>query len=166
MAEPFLGEIRSFSFDQVPSGWAVCAGQLLAVSQNQALFSLLGIAYGGDGMRTFALPDLRGRTPVHPGNGTDWAQQGGEETHALTAAEMAAHSHTPLAGSDGAPLGTPAGHTWGTTPNVNLYDANANGTMAPSAIAPSGGGQGHNNMQPYLVMSYCIATTGIYPIKD
>lgn len=166
MAEPFLGEIRSFSFSYAPTGWALCAGQTLPINQNQALFSLLGTAYGGDGVSTFALPDLRGRTPVHLGNGVTQGQSSGEEAHTLTAAEMPGHTHAAVGGAGGPVLGAPQGHTWGTTANTNLYATSANGVMAPSAIGSAGASQAHSNMQPYQVLNYCIALAGIYPTRD
>lgn len=166
MAEPFLGEIRSFSFTYAPTGWAVCAGQLLPINQNQALFALLGTAFGGDGVSTFGLPDLRGRTPVHVGNGVAQGQKAGEEAHVLTPAEMPMHTHTAIAGTGGEVIGTPQGNTWGTTANTNLYETSANGTMAASAIGASGSSQAHNNMQPYRVMNYCIALAGIFPTRN
>lgn len=166
MAEPFLGEIRLYPYGFTPAGWAACNGQTLPINSNQALFSILGIMYGGDGVTNFALPDLRGRVPVHVGNGITQGQKSGEEAHALTVAEMPAHTHTAMAGTGGQVLGTPQGNTWGTNPNGNIYDAHGNGTMGQTAIADAGAGQGHSNMQPYLALNYCIATIGLYPTKD
>jgi len=166
MAEPFIGEIRNFSFPFPPQGWALCAGQTMAINQNQVLFSILGTTYGGDGVTTFKLPNLCGRTPVHPGNGVNPGQAAGEEAHVLTVGEMPAHNHTPLSGSGGPVLGTPQGNTWGTIPEGTLYAGNADSTMHPSAITAAGGGQGHSNMQPYLATNYCIAITGIYPSRN
>lgn len=157
-----LGEIRIFPVGFAPSGWAVCDGRLLDIKDNKMLFSVLGTAYGGDGVTTFGLPDLRGRTQVHPGNGVNLGQKGGEEAHTLSAAEMPAHTHTPFSGSGGAVLGNPQGNTWGTIPNGTLYADNADKEMAPTAIAAAGAGLAHDNMQPYLVLNYCIAIDEFY----
>ncbi len=164
MAEPFLGEIRLVAFSFAPQGWALCNGQLLPIMQNQALYALLGTAYGGDGQRTFALPDLRGRAPVHIGNGITWGEVNGEEAHTLTVAEMPAHAHTAV-GGDAADATSPVNNYWATTPD-NAYGNSPNGQMHPSAIQSTGGGQAHENMQPYLVLNFIIALQGIFPSRN
>jgi len=166
MAEPFLGEIRLFSWGIVPQGWAQCNGQLLQVTQNQALFTLLGNKFGGDGKTTFALPNLQGRVPVHPDGGTvSYAQAGGEALHTLTVSEMPNHTHQATGGSDGT-QSNPVGQTWGTISTRTQYIATTNGAMGDSALQAAGGSQAHENRQPYLALNYCIATLGIYPPKN
>lgn len=169
MATPFIGEIKIFSFDYPPKGWAACSGQLLSIAQNQALFSILGTTYGGDGRTTFGLPDLRGRVPIHfgsPSYGGSVAlgQKGGEENHTLIVGEMPSHSHTP-AGSNAAPnANTPVGNFWAQAGNG--YSTTANGTMAANAVGNNGGGAGHENRSPYLALTVCIALTGIFPPRN
>lgn len=163
MAEPFLSEIRMFSFNFPPRGWAFCNGQLLPINQNQALFSLLGTTFGGNGQTTFALPDLRGRTPIHVGNGFTEGERGGQENHTVTIAEMPAHSHTPRGSSAAADQGSPVNNTWATVAE-NPYSSQApNVTLNPAATSNVGGSQPHANLSPYLVISFCIALQGIYP---
>lgn len=164
MSEPFLGQITLFPFGFAPQGWAFCNGQLLSISQNQALYSLLGTTYGGDGITTFALPDLRGRTPVHRGNGVMLGQSAGEENHTLTMPEMPLHTHTVSAGGT-ATSAAPANNVWGTA-TVNLYGASLNVSMNSAAITAAGGSQAHPNMEPYLTLNFCIALTGIYPSRN
>lgn len=164
MSEPFLGEIRLFSFPIAPQGWAFCNGQLLMIQQYQALYSLLGTTYGGDGRTTFALPDLRGRTPVHLGNGVTRGQSAGAEICALSVGEMPAHTHVAMAGSS-AVSEKPADHVWG-QPAANFYGDAPNASMLTAAIAPAGGGQAHLNMQPYCTLNFCIALTGYYPPRN
>lgn len=169
MAEPYLGEVRFFAFATVPKGWATCDGQLLAIAQNQALFSILGVAYGGDGKVNFALPNLQGRVPVHWGQsatGAGSVQLGdskGEATHTLLSTEMPLHNHV-LMGNDTPTAKTPAGNVW--SGFNNLYATTPNTVMAPTALATAGGGQPHSNLQPYLVGSYCIALIGVYPSRN
>jgi len=174
MADQFLGEIRIMGFNFAPTGWALCNGQLMPISQNTALFSLLGTTYGGDGRSTFALPNLQGSAPLQAGQGPglslrDLGESGGESAVTLLAAEMPAHNHTVACFNGAGSLTSPA-------PNVaaaatvgrqseNRYSASA-GTaplMHPQAVAASGGGQPHNNMPPYLALNYCIALQGIFP---
>lgn len=165
MSEPFLGEIRLFSFDFCPRGWAACDGQLLPINQNQALFSLLGTQYGGDGQTNFALPDLQGRASVHRGSEVQQGESGGEEVHTLSIPEMAAHTHRAQGVTARGTQGTPAGNLWASSrpkPYANMADS----AMAPGTIAVTGGGEPHPNMQPYLVLRYCIALQGIFPSRD
>ncbi|SFE47478.1 Microcystin-dependent protein [Paenibacillus catalpae] len=165
MAEPFLGEVRVFPFGFAPKGWAQCNGQLLSIAQNQALFSLLGTFYGGDGVTTFALPNLQGRVPIHFSNNHPLGQVGGEEVHTLTINEMPQHTHQATGATD-ATDNDAAGKTWGTSPNVTPYSTVSNAPMSPNAIASAGGSQAHENRQPYTVVNYCIALNGIYPSRN
>ncbi len=173
MATPFIGEIRMFGFDFPPRGWATCAGQLLAISQNQALFSLLGTTYGGNGQTTFALPDLRGRAPVHHGQGPGLAplalgERAGEEHHTLIASELPQHTH--LVQVAGAPTtGTPAGNTVLAAPTDSHLFRSGSGSstnLAPSALAVAGSTQPHPNMQPYVVVNISIALQGVFPSRN
>lgn len=173
--DPFLAEIRIFPFNFAPTGWAFCDGQLMAISQNTALFSLLGTTYGGDGKSTFGLPDLQGRVPMHPEQGLglslhDLGENGGAETVTLLEAEMPSHNHL-LQGTAQNALQTVPGpnnllaHSNGAfayqeTTNTNLVE------MSSNAIAPDGGNQPHNNMQPYLTLNFCIALQGIFPPRQ
>ena len=166
MADPFLSEIRLFSFDFAPRGWALCDGQLLPINQNQALFALLGTRYGGNGQTTFALPDLRSRVPIHVGSGHTLGEVGGEQAHTLTGNEMPAHSHA-MHGSTASSGGSdnPTDRFLGSA--SNLYHAPAAlQAMNPGTIAGTGGGQPHENMQPYLVLLFCIALQGIFPTRN
>jgi len=165
MAEPFLGELRIMSFDFPPRGWAFCNGQLLPINQNQALFSLLGTTFGGDGRVNFALPDLRTRVPIHDGNGHTLGEKGGEQAHTLAIAEMPQHTHALNASTAVAAANTgPGGNYLGQSSGVFLYASAANlATMAPNAIGSVGGSQPHTNMQPFLALNFCIALQGIFP---
>jgi microcystin-dependent protein len=165
MAEPFLSEIRIMSFAFAPKGWALSDGQLLPINQNQALFSLLGTTFGGDGRVNFALPDLRTRVPIHVGSGHTLGERGGEQAHTLSIAELPTHTHTFQATSVGADLPVPTGALLATAATTDpLYgDANALVAMGPASIANVGGSQAHLNMQPFLVLSFCIALQGIFP---
>jgi microcystin-dependent protein len=168
MAEPFVGEIRLFAFGMVPQGWLPCEGQTLPIQQNQVLFSLLGTMYGGNGMTTFQLPDLRGRVPLGMGQSNygqifQQAQAAGEIAHTLVAGEIPVHTHTVQASSTTGALSTLQGNYWAGAMN---YAPTANGQMAGDAITPSGGNQPHQNMQPYSAVSFCIATAGIYPSRN
>ncbi len=165
MAEPFIGEIRTFSFGTIPQNWAACNGQLLSINQYQALFSLLGTTYGGDGRSTFALPNLQGRLPVHRGNGIAIGQAGGEETHTLTTNEVPLHTHTALASSDPAAAGSPAGAFWADGAKA-VYAATADTAMAAGALSPSGASAPHDNQSPHLVVNFCIALAGLYPSRS
>ena len=163
MAEPFLSEIRIFSFSFAPKGWALCNGQLLPINQNQALFSLLGTTYGGDGRVNFGLPNLQGRTPIHSGNGHTLGERGGEQAHTLSIGEIPTHVHG-LAASSAATGGNsdPTGRFLGGGNNV--YHASANlTTLTPGSLTNTGGSQVHLNMQPFLVLNFSIALLGIFP---
>lgn len=165
MAEPFLSEVRIMSFVFAPKGWALCNGQLLPINQNQALFSLLGTTFGGDGRVNFALPDLRARVPIHVGSGHTLGERGGEQAHTLSIAEIPTHTHTLNTTSIPATAGTPATNLLlsGSTPQ-QVYGPPTNlVAMDPAAIAPVGGSQAHLNMQPFLTLSFCIALQGIFP---
>lgn len=168
MSEPFLAEVRIVAFDFAPRGWAFCDGQILPISQNQSLYSLLGTTYGGDGRTSFALPDLRGRVPIHVGssNGSihQLGQKGGEETHTLNAAEMANHDHALQGSNVEATSGDPTGRVLANT-GVNVYGA-ANNLTGMAGILNVGGGQAHNNMMPYLAVRFCIALQGLFPSRN
>jgi microcystin-dependent protein len=163
VAEPFLSEIRLMSFDFAPKGWAMCNGQLLPINQNQALFALLGTTYGGNGQTTFALPDLRGRVPMHVGDGHTLGEQGGEQAHTLTIPELPAHRHGVNASSS-ATGGTssPNGNYLGGGNNV-YGTGGPRTTMLPGTVTSTGGSQAHLNMQPFLSLTFCIALQGIFP---
>ena len=167
MADPFVAEIRIFPFNFAPKGWAWCDGQLLPLSQNTALFSLLGTTYGGNGKSNFALPDLQGRAPMHPGQGPglslhDLGETGGSETVTLLESEIPAHSHNLVAMEDDGSFFTPVG-MYLAAGNSMYINQNPNTTMAPEALAPAGGDQPHNNMMPYLTFYFCIALQGVFP---
>lgn len=171
MADPFVAEIRIFPFNFAPKGWAFCDGQLMPLSQNTALFSLLGTTYGGNGKSNFALPDLQGRAPMHPGQGPglslhDLGETGGNDTVTLIESEIPSHSHS--LGAQSTPLGgsaIPAGNVLSRPASGNLY-ATTNPQLVPmssQALATAGGNQPHNNMQPYLTFYFCIALQGVFP---
>ena len=164
MAEPFLSEIRIMSFVFAPKGWALCNGQLLPINQNQGLFSLLGTTFGGDGRVNFALPDLRSRTPIHVGSGHTLGERGGEPAHTLSIAELPEHVHV-LNGTSNTSVNTPANTTvLAKSAPQSLYGSAASlVAMDPGSIANVGGSQAHLNMQPFLVLSFCIALQGIFP---
>jgi microcystin-dependent protein len=166
MSTPFLGEVKIFSFSFPPKGWAFCNGQLLAINQNQALFALLGTQYGGNGQTNFALPNLQSRVPIHFGTGFNQGQAGGEEAHTLTGSEMPQHNHllsvsnaaasTPIATSNALGLGS-----------SNVYATPGTLTaMAATTVTAQGGSQPHPNLQPYLVLNFCIALQGIFPSRN
>jgi microcystin-dependent protein len=163
--EPFLGEIRLFSFTFAPKGWAMCNGQLLPINQNQALFSILGTTYGGDGRQTFALPNLQGRVAIHQGNGIVEGQVGGSQSVTL-ASNQINHTH-PMAANATPNSFVAAGNFPASAPNGSaLYGPTANTSMNPAILSPVGGSQPHNNLQPYLVVVYCIAIFGIFPSRN
>jgi microcystin-dependent protein len=164
MAEPFLSEIRIMSFGFAPKGWALCNGQLLPINQNQALFSLLGTTYGGDGRVNFALPDLRGNVPIHMGQGFTLGNKGGEQAHTLSQSEMPQHPHFMNAVDASGTLGNPKGNLLGQVANAYSGNVSTNlTTLSPPTVANAGGSQAHLNMQPFLVLSFCIALQGIFP---
>lgn len=163
MAEPFLSEIRIFSFVFAPKGWALCNGQLLPINQNQALFSLLGTTFGGDGRVNFALPDLRSRTPIHVGGGHTLGEKGGEQAHTLSISELPLHTHVANGVGVAADTNTPANTTLLGIVNDAYGDPANLQAMAASEITNVGGSQAHLNMQPFLVLSFGIALQGIFP---
>ncbi len=171
MSEPFLAEIRIVGFNFAPRGWAFCDGQILPINQNQSLYSLLGTTYGGDGRTSFALPDLRGRTPMHVGssNGTfhQQGQKSGEETHTLSTAEMPNHDHQLIGTNDGTNLSDqPDGAVFARAAG-NLYASFGSAvTLHNSSVANVGGGQAHNNMQPTIAVNFCIALQGLFPSRN
>jgi len=167
MADPFLGEIRLFGFNFAPRSWAFCNGQLLPINQNQALFSLLGTTYGGDGRTTFALPNLQGRVPIHFGSGHPLGQIGGEQAHALTSAEIPAHTHAIMASPSAGTQNVPANDMVLSQRAAEIYHAPSN--LSPTiagTLANVGSNQGHENMQPYLVINFSIALQGIFPSRN
>jgi microcystin-dependent protein len=180
MSTPFMGQIEIFSFNFAPKGWALCNGQLLPINQNQALFALLGTMYGGDGRVNFGLPDLRSRIPVSMGPQNILGTRAGQESHTLIMGEMAQHTHTlngdnsstNVVNTPGAAGSTVLGKTAGAiTPSgtftVNMYTANnPSNTLSPAVISNNGGSQAHNNLQPYLVLNFCIALQGIFPSQN
>jgi len=169
--EPFLGQLMITPYNFAPRGWAMCNGQLLPINENTALFALLGTFYGGDGIRTFALPDLRGRAPIGFGQGPglssyDIGQQGGEEQVTLTISQIPNHTHTAMAAASVANTGSPAGAYWA-MPRALLYSSSApNVDMNANALASTGGGQPHDNRKPFLVVNYVIALQGIFPSRN
>jgi microcystin-dependent protein len=164
MAEPFLSEIRIMSFGFPPKGWALCDGQLLPINQNQALFSLLGTTYGGDGRVNFGLPDLQGRTPIHMGSGHTLGERGGEQGHTLSISEIPTHVHTAQASSTAGDGPAPGGQLLAPGQATQLYGGAANLTsLQPSTVGNVGGSQAHLNMQPFLVLNFSIALQGIFP---
>jgi microcystin-dependent protein len=176
MAEPFLSEIRIFSFGFPPKGWALCNGQLLPINQNQALFALLGTTYGGNGQTNFALPDLRGRSQIHNGNGHTLGETGGQEAVTITTQTMPTHFHNNLAnpntnnavigGSANATLASPVGNFWANSGKSGYTTSPSNALMGAGTVSNVGGSQPHNNMSPFLVLSFCIALQGIFPSQN
>ena len=163
MSEPFLGELRLFGFGFAPRRWALCNGAPLAIAQNQALFSLLGTTYGGNGQTTFALPDLRGRTPIHVGEGVVQGQVLGKEFHTVTVNELPEHVHVMHASAAPADQALPATLAAG----ANLYrDGSPTVALHPQTVGSRGGGQPHENRQPFLVLNWCIALAGVFPSQN
>jgi microcystin-dependent protein len=172
MADPFVAEIRIFPFNFPPRGWAFCDGQLMPISQNTALFSLLGTTYGGDGRSTFALPNLQGSAPMHPGQGPglslhDLGESGGSDAVTLLESEIPSHSHAMVASMSDGLFTQPAGQQFAQGVGVNIWGTSGpNTTLADSALAPAGEGLPHNNMQPYLTLSFNIALQGVFPPRS
>ena len=163
MAQPYVGEIRMFAGNFAPAGWMFCEGQLLPISENETLFQLIGTTYGGDGESTFALPDLRGRIPIHQGNGFILAETGGAEEITLTTQQMPVHNHALLASTDAGTEENPSGNLTG-QPTASIYgDEPPYNAMAPQAVGPVGGSQPHTNFQPYLCVDFIISLFGIFP---
>ncbi len=166
MAEPFLGELKIVPFNFAPQGWAMCNGQFLPINQNQALFSILGTTYGGNGQTTFALPDLRGRAPCHMGQGLILGQAGGQEFHTVTQSEMPLHTHFAQGSTNTGNSQTGAGNVLGVVAS-RLYTDPANlVTLSPSTITNVGGSQPHENRQPFLTLNIIIALIGIFPSQN
>ena len=167
MAEPFLSEIRIMSFVYPPVGWALCNGQFLPINQNQALFSLLGTTFGGNGQTTFALPDFRGRVPIHVGGGHTLGEQGGAQAVTITQAQMPQHIHQLMANTADASTDAPGSTEVLAKAALDLYRAPGNlVAMDPNIVGPVGGSQAHLNMQPFLTLSFCIALQGIFPSQN
>lgn len=172
MAEPFLSEIRIFSFGFPPKGWALCNGQLLPINQNQALFSLLGTTYGGDGRVNFGLPDLQSRAPIHMGGGHTLGERGGEQGHTLLLSELTTHTHTftgnkAVVGAAANANQIPPQNNYWANSGKNAYSSSAgNAVMSPATVGNVGGSQAHLNMQPFLVLNFCIALQGIFPSQN
>lgn len=166
MSQPYVGEIRMFGGNFAPAGWMFCEGQILAISENETLFNLIGTTYGGDGQSTFALPDLRGRLPLHQGNGFTLAETGGVEEVTLTVQQIPAHNHALLGTSSNATTTSPTGNVAATMPEVvtSAYGTDApSTTLSPQSVSPVGGSQPHTNFQPYLCISFIISLFGIFP---
>jgi microcystin-dependent protein len=169
MGTPYLGEIKIISWNYAPKGWAFCNGQLLAIAQNQALFSILGTTYGGDGRTTFGLPDFRGRAPIHTGGsvGAVLGQAAGEEFHTVVPSEMPAHNHFVSASSANANSGDPAGNLLAAVPSYLYRGSPSNATtLNPASVSTGGGSQPHENRQPFLVLNFVIALTGVFPSRN
>src|SRR5688572_21332600 len=164
--EPFLSEIKIFAFNFPPQGWAVCNGQLLPINNNQALFSLLGTTYGGDGVVNFALPDLRGRAPIHEGASFNLGQRGGEQAHTITIAEMAAHTHQARGSADNPTVAPPTNAFWSSNTGFLPYGSTGDVALDPACISNTGGSQPHENRSPYLVLNFCIALQGVFPSQN
>jgi microcystin-dependent protein len=164
VAQPYVGEIRMFGGNFAPAGWMFCEGQLLPISENETLFQLIGTTYGGDGQSTFALPDLRGRIPIHQGNGFILAETGGAEEITITINTMASHTHALVANAGQGSTPNPATNLLAGSPNFRLYiEDNASLPLSPTSIGPVGGSQPHENFQPYLCIDFIISLFGIYP---
>jgi microcystin-dependent protein len=168
VTDPFIAEIRIMAFNFAPSGWAQCNGQILPINQNQALFSILGTTYGGNGQTTFALPDLRGRVPVYPHSNFSLGGARGEEAHTLALSEITSHTHALVGSSASGTSNSPVGTVLASSPG-NVYTSPGGGgatTLTPATIGTTGGGQPHENRQPYLTLNFCIALVGIYPSRN
>jgi microcystin-dependent protein len=173
VSEPFLSEIKIFPMNFPPKGWALCNGQFLPINQNQALFSLLGTTYGGNGQTTFALPDLRGQVPIHVGNGHTLGEKAGQQAHTLTTAELPTHIHdfsqntAVVSATANATVGPPTNNYWANNGSTAYSTGGVSlGAMSPQTVSNVGGSQAHQNMQPYLVLNFCIALQGIFPSQN
>jgi microcystin-dependent protein len=165
MSDAYIGEIRLMSFSVVPKGWTLCNGQLLPINQNQALFSLLGTTFGGDGTTTFALPNLQGRVPMHAGNNHERGEVGGQPQHTLILTELPQHTHVLNATNDAATETDPTNHVLGSTTDPS-YKSEYQSALGAATVSPVGGGQAHLNLQPTLTISFCIALVGIFPSRE
>lgn len=165
MGTPYMSEIRIFSFNFAPKGWALCNGQLMTINQNQALFALLGTTYGGNGQTTFALPDLRGRMPTHTGNSMVLGERAGTEAVTLNISQLPAHTHVPVGSTAVAEQTSPQNNVWAAS-TYTAYAALPNVAMSPQDVGTAGGSQPHNNMSPYLVLNFCIALQGAFPSRN
>jgi microcystin-dependent protein len=164
VAQPYVGEIRMFAGNFAPAGWMFCEGQLLPISENETLFQLIGTTYGGDGESTFALPDLRGRLPLHLGNGFQLAQTGGAEEVTLTTQQISAHTHALMASTAPGTQNAPSNNVTASSPSVTLYTGDVtDSNMAAGAVSGTGGSQPHTNFQPYLCVDFIISLFGIFP---
>jgi len=163
MAQPYVGEIRMFAGNFAPAGWMFCEGQLLPISENETLFQLIGTTYGGDGQSTFALPDLRGRLPVHQGGGFTLAETGGVESVTLTVQQMPSHTHPALGQTGAGSQNSPVNGVWANSGQARFSPNAANAVMRNTLIAPVGGSQPHSNFMPYLCVDFIISLFGIFP---
>jgi microcystin-dependent protein len=167
MGTPYVGEIRIFAGSFAPVGWAFCDGSLLSISEYEVLFTLIGTTYGGNGQTTFALPDLRGRVPIHQGGGFALAQSGGVESVALNATQIPAHTHNFMASTNAANQGTPAGFVLAASTGVKIYSSGApNVSLSPMALQNAGGSLPHDNRQPFGCLNFIVALDGIYPTQN
>lgn len=171
MSEPFLAEVRIVGFNFAPRGWAFCDGQILPINQNQSLYSLLGTTYGGDGRTSFALPDLRGRAPMHTGRSNGGAdhregQKSGEETHTLSSAEMPDHDHVARASSANGNQANPSNNILAAAANLYAPSSATRQNLASATVANVGGGQAHDNMMPWIAVNFCIALQGLFPSRN
>jgi microcystin-dependent protein len=164
MAQPYVGEIRMFGGNFAPAGWMFCEGQLLPISENETLFQLIGTTYGGDGERTFALPDMRGRLPIHQGGGFVLAETGGAETVTLTTQQIPVHTHPVLASTGPGSVNSPTGNIFGVSAAVKVFiEDEPVVSLNAGAVGPVGGSQPHTNLQPYLCVDFIISLFGIFP---
>jgi microcystin-dependent protein len=166
LSEPFLGEIKLFTFNFAPKGWAMCNGQLLPINQNQALFSVLGTTYGGNGQTNFALPNLQARVPMHVGDGLVLGELAGETSHTLNISELPTHSHVVNGSSKTATVIAPTGNYLATSPGNDYAAPPGNTSLLPTTLTNVGASQAHDNMSPYLVLNFCIALQGIFPSRN